>query len=121
MLVRLLLAALALRLPAAARASPADDVAALVASAAVRAAAALLRDASLGLPVDAEACHGRRSAAPLDEQPTHGLLDEVNCHLKAVVSDVAEHIARAADLSHPFSTLRLAGEAPSKPHCRRRA
>ena len=40
-------------------------------------------------------------------------MDEANCHLWAVVSDVSEHIAEAFGLSHPFATLRLAGEATS--------
>ena len=107
------LSVLAVALAAGARAAPADEVAALVSSSAVRAGAAILRAASLGLPADIEHCRGRRTAATLDEQPTHGLLDEVNCHLKAVASDVSEHIVRAMGLGHPFATLRLAGEAPS--------
>eukprot|EP00966_Prymnesium_polylepis_P140567 3246639-Prymnesium_polylepis.1 len=96
MLVLRALSVLAVALVAGVRAAPADEVAALVDSSAIRAGAAILRAASLGLPVDVEHCRGRRSAATLDEQPTHGLLDEVNCHLKAVVSDVSDHLGGGA-------------------------
>eukprot|EP00966_Prymnesium_polylepis_P127008 2937344-Prymnesium_polylepis.1 len=51
-------------------------------------------------------------AASLDLQPTHGLLGEGSCLLRAVVDDVGAHIAQAMALPYPLSAFVTAAEQP---------
>lgn len=47
----------------------------------------------------------RSTLSQLDQQPTHGLLDDVNCLLKAVTSDASEHVRASLASPHPLSSL----------------
>ena len=55
----------------------------------------------------------RPSTVPhLDAQPTHGLLEDSLCLLRAVTDSVVEHISGAVERSHPLASLTVEGEAP---------
>ena len=94
------------------RPADAGGVAAILGRSAFRSAVARLG----GLPILHSGFDGDGAAAlarkPVDVQPTHGLLSDDGCLLRAVTDSVVEHMSDALGLEHPLSGMRGPTQEP---------